>query len=229
MFRFLLSLCLVLSASVVLACGPRGSSCGSGSCASDCGYMFPQVVNYHNNCDYESSCVCSPCECSPCQSSPRTTYSTGCATCKGGCQLPPEPKLAPTTSYQATPVKEQPIPTKAIQPAPQPPKATVPIPDPVVPHMEEAPMPMKPLSTGRFILHVPENAVVIVNGYQTKTTGAVRTYVCKNLNPRYYYNCDIVVHWQGQTYHGDIQLSAGDKLQYAVEFPASDTMLAKNP
>ena len=71
---------------------------------------------------------------------------------------------------------------------------------------------------------VPENAVVIINGYRTKLSGTNRTFLAKNLVPGEVYSFEIkvLVEKNGNVFSGvkETELRAGESAQ--VAFRAAD-------
>ena len=77
-----------------------------------------------------------------------------------------------------------------------------PIPDAGDSLLQTPNVPAAPESTGYLRIQVPEDAVVYINGYQTKMTGTDRCYLAQNLEPgtEYEFEISVVVVRQGETY-----------------------------
>ncbi len=79
-------------------------------------------------------------------------------------------------------------------------------------------------TVGSIQMAVPENAVVIINGYRTKLSGTNRTFLAKNLVPGEVYSFEIkvLVEKNGNVYSGvkETELRAGESAQ--VAFRAAD-------
>ena len=67
--------------------------------------------------------------------------------------------------------------------------------------------PEEVLSVGSIRMQVPENAVVIINGYRTKLTGEMRTFVAKDLVPGeiYEFEVKVLVERDGKIFSGTKQ------------------------
>lgn len=77
-----------------------------------------------------------------------------------------------------------------------------PIPDAGDSLLQTPNVPTAPESTGYLRIQVPEDAVVYINGYQTKMTGTDRCYLAQNLEPgtEYEFEISVVVVRQGETF-----------------------------
>ena len=67
--------------------------------------------------------------------------------------------------------------------------------------------PEETMTIGSIRMQVPENAVVIINGYRTKLTGAVRTFVAKDLVPGeiYEFEVKVLIEQDGKIFSGTKQ------------------------
>ncbi|MBR5244127.1 MAG: TIGR03000 domain-containing protein [Thermoguttaceae bacterium] len=172
--------------------------------------------------------VCDPCwsPCDPCWTSCETTCGASAPRCCGDGYVPGETNaLNPETGLPQTGVDAgvSPTPTPAIQTetpaAPAIPQTapqfdlpsaapeTIPTPEPA------------PLGSGVLNMLVPEDAVVYVNGYRTKQTGAVRSFAAKSLEygETYSFEIRVVALRNGQVYE-DVQhatLTAGQETALA--------------
>lgn len=94
----------------------------------------------------------------------------------------PQQQLAPT-KINPEPIQSNPAipaqPEKSFQPA-------APAPNP-------GPAPQKMGTTGTIQMFVPNNAIVYINGYKTKLTGAERTFTAKNLSEGESYDFEVKV------------------------------------
>ena len=172
--------------------------------------------------------VCDPCwsPCDPCWTSCETTCGASAPRCCGDGYVPGETNaLNPETGLPQTGVDAgvSPTPTPAIQTetpaAPAIPQTapqfdlpsaapeTIPTPEPA------------PLGSGVLNMLVPDDAVVYVNGYRTKQTGAVRSFAAKSLEygETYSFEIRVVALRNGQVYE-DVQhatLTAGQETALA--------------
>jgi uncharacterized protein (TIGR03000 family) len=79
--------------------------------------------------------------------------------------------------------------------------------------------PNEGMTVGSIQMNVPENAVVIINGYRTKLTGTSRTFLAKNLVPGevYPFEIKVLIEKDGNIFSGvkETELRAGDNAQVA--------------
>ncbi len=174
--------------------------------------------------------VCDPCwsPCDPCWTSCETTCDGGYAPrCCGDGYVPGETNpLNPNTGLPQTGGLDAVSPTPTlqtdVQAAPAIPQAapaqqfTAPTGD-----LETVPTPPADPAVGAGVLNmlVPEDAIVYVNGYRTKQTGAVRSFAAKSLEfgETYSFEIRVVAVRDGQVYE-DVQhatLTAGQETALA--------------
>jgi len=143
---------------------------------------------------------------------------------------PNDPAPAPAKTFALPPDPAEPAsaPTPAPTPAPAPapslkldtdpaPAIDPLLPDPSVPQKSLDPLQGKgvsvPTNEGTISIIVPENARVTINGYVTKSSGRIRRYVAKSLQPGlvYPFNIQVEVVRDGQTLtdQRQVKLSGG--------------------
>lgn len=163
--------------------------------------------------------VCDPCwsPCDPCWTSCETTCGASAPRCCGDGYVPGEtnplnpntglPQTGGVDAVSPTPTPEIQTETPAAPAIPQAAPETIPTPEPAT------------LGSGVLNMLVPEDAVVYVNGYRTKQTGAVRSFAAKSLEygETYSFEIRVVALRNGQVYE-DVQhatLTAGQETALA--------------
>ena len=162
--KFALTLVAFFAASTIYACD---GGCGSFSSCGGCSDSFSSCGGCSDSFSSCGGCSNSFSSCGGCSNS----FSGGDGVGNGFSKAKVAPKAVVPPAI----------------PIPTPPKAVV----PPVPDLPQA-IPIEPTKKATIRVQVPADAIVVVNGKQTTTTGEVRTYVT-TLNPDYVYDYKIVV------------------------------------
>jgi uncharacterized protein (TIGR03000 family) len=189
---------LLLAASAPQADAWWGRCCGWGSCGcSSCGW---------GGCGWGGcgwrGCGCSSCGWSGCCNS----GCSGCGNCYSPCSSCCGTSGAPAES--SAPADAQPAAKPTTNPASAPPAPTT------LNSMSE---------TGTLSLHVPADARVIINGYETQSKGTLRGYTSRGLKFGYQYEYTIEVRavrdGHSVAIHRTVYLQGGQNEQVEIALP----------